>query len=68
MALLKSDPKSLEERIKGVRAEAAAYIDAATHAEITRMGGGVPFLNVRVGITGGRDDLDAYLYLKEQAA
>ena len=72
MALLKSDPKSLplEERIKSVRDEAAAYIDAATNEEIKRMGGGVPFPVVRAGIVGGRDDLEAYLHLKaeEEAA
>lgn len=62
MAFQKTLP--LEERIKNVRAEAAAYIDAAANAEIKRMGGGVPFAIVRAGIVGGMGDLDAYLHLK----
>jgi hypothetical protein len=67
MALLKTRPEaSLEERIKSVRTDAAAYIDAAAKEEIKRQGGGIPFSVVRACIAGKRDDLDAYLYLKEQ--
>jgi hypothetical protein len=64
MAIPKQQP--LDERIKGVRAEAKAYIDEAANEEVKRIGGGVPFPVVRRCMVGSRDDLDAYLYLKAQ--
>jgi hypothetical protein len=65
MAINRTPP--LDERIASVRADAAAYIDAATHEERKRLGPyASPFLVVRRDIVGGRDDLDAYLHLKAQ--